>query len=269
MPWADSTTAVLGALIRDCGKSARPERRRRSSSPVVIAARRGGVSVHSTEVDGAAIDSTTTVVSVVVLGFMGLRLVSGVRASRSARGRTIVSAVLRRLGWRHVWPIPLVLAAVLAVAYTLMLVPGLDWGWWSALGGDGNPVFGSSDQTAGTAWEWALPLCFIALLIPGLPLFANAEERLFRTGAERWSTRRRVVKTLQFGLVHALIGIPIGAALALSLGGAYFMWTYLRTYRATGSPNEATLESTAAHTAYNGVLVAVVALGLVLYASGV
>jgi hypothetical protein len=168
-----------------------------------------------------------------------------------------------------VWPVPIVLAAVIATAYALMLVPGLDWGWWSAMGGDGSPVFASFDGTAGTIWEWALPLGFIALLIPGLPLFAHAEERLFRTGAERWSTRRRVGKVLQFGLVHALIGIPIGAAVALSLGGAYFMWTYLRTYRTAGSQDEATLESTTAHTAYNGMIVSVVALSFILFASGV
>jgi hypothetical protein len=220
-------------------------------------------------VTAAAIDSLTTVVSFVVLGFMGMRLVSGVRASRSVRGRSIVSSVRRRLAWRHLWPVPFVLATVLISAYALMLVPGLDWGWWSALGGEGNPVFGSSDQTAGTAWEWALPLLFIALLIPALPLFAHAEERLFRSGAEQWSRARKLLKTVQFGLVHALIGIPIGAALALSLGGAYFLWTYLRTVRATGSPSEALIESTTAHTAYNGVIIAVVAAGLLLYASGV
>jgi hypothetical protein len=219
-------------------------------------------------VNAGAIDSATTVLSVFVLGFMGLRLVSGVRASRTARGRTIVDAVRARLSWRHVWPVPLVLAAVFAAAFALMSVPGLDWGWWSAIGGEGNPVFGSTDQTSGTVWEWGLPLAFMALLIPGLPLFAHAEERLFRMGAEGWSTSKRVLKTLQFGLVHAVIGIPIGAALALSIGGAYFMWTYFRAHRASGSTTEATLESTTAHAAYNGLIVVIVAIGMILYASG-
>ena len=63
---------------------------------------------------------------------------------------------------------------------------------------------------------------------------------------------------MQFGLVHALIGIPIGAALALSIGGAYFMRVYLREFARTGSSNEATLESTTAHTVYNGVIIGVV-----------
>ena len=79
---------------------------------------------------------------------------------------------------------------------------------------------------------------------------------------------RRVVKTVQFGLVHALIGIPIGAALALSLGGAYFMVVYLREYRSTGSTRSATLESTTAHTVYNGVIIGIVCIAVIAVAVG-
>ena len=69
------------------------------------------------------------------------------------------------------------------------------------------------------------------MLLPAIPLFALAEERTFRRGCEQWSWPRRVRRTVEFGLAHALIGIPIGVALALSCGGAYFMAVYLRAYR--------------------------------------
>lgn len=211
-----------------------------------------------------AFDDLSTVLSVAVLGFMAVRLMTGVRVSRSRSGRRVVAAVRQRLGWRHVWPVPIVLTLVIVAAGALMSVPGLDWGWWSAIGGDGNPVFGSTDQTSGTALAWLIPLVFVALLVPALPLFAHAEERMFRSGAEHWSTRRRILKTLQFGLVHALIGIPVGAALALSIGGAYFMRVYLRDFRRTGSSDDATLESATAHTVYNGVIISVVVIAIVV-----
>ncbi|MBI4932682.1 MAG: hypothetical protein HY828_02315 [Actinobacteria bacterium] len=198
------------------------------------------------------------IVTYAVLGFMGVRLVSGLRTSRSASGKLLVVDVVRGIRWRHVWPVPFVLPIVLTAATVLMSVPALSWGWWSAFGGDGNPVFGSSDTTVGTAWEWIIPMVFMCLLLPALPLFAYAEERLFRLGAERWSWPRRVFKVLQFGLVHAIIGIPIGAALALSLGGAYFMAVYLRSWHRSPSRREATLESTRAHTVYNGFIVVLV-----------
>ena len=202
------------------------------------------------------------IASFVVLGYMGSRLVAGTRRSRTAEGRQLATEIIRGIRWRHVVPVPFMLGSIIGVASLLMLVPGLSWGWWTALGGTGNPVFGSSDSTAGTVLEWLIPLVFIVLLLPALPLFAHAEERMFRTGAEQWSPTKRVLKAMQFGAVHALIGIPIGAALALSLGGGTFMWWYLREFRQSGSRRQATLESTRLHTAYNAIIVVAVVVAL-------
>ena len=177
--------------------------------------------------------------------------------------------IVRGLRVRHfVPPIPVLCVVVVAVI-VLVQIPLLSFGWWSALGGVGNPVTGNTERTAGTALEWLIPLCFIVLLVPALPLFAEAEERIFRLGSERRTQWQRFVKGIQFGLVHALIGIPIGAALALSIGGWYFTWWYLWGYRRTADPGAAMLESTRAHLAYNlTVVVIVLALVLLLPASG-
>jgi hypothetical protein len=203
-----------------------------------------------------------TVLTAAVLGFVGVRLAGGVRHARTGPGRALTAAVVRGIRWRHVWPVPFVLTGVLAVATVLMSLPVLRWGWWSALGGEGNPVFGSSAATAGTALDWIVPLVFLALLIPAVPVFAHAEERIFRRGAEDWSWRHRAAKVGQFGIVHALIGIPIGAALALSVGGAYFMAVYLRAIRAGAGQPLATLESARAHAVYNAVIVVLVLVAL-------
>ncbi len=205
----------------------------------------------------------TDVATIAVLAFVGARLITGLRRTLSGDGRSTVRRIVAGIRWRHIWPIPFVLVGVIVVATALVRIPGLDWGWWSALGGQGNPVFGSSDSTIGTVWEWLIPAVFLLLLIPALPLFAYAEEQMFRRGAERWSTGRRALKVVQFGLVHALIGIPIGTALALSVGGAYFMTVYLRAFRAMPSEVEATLESTRAHTAYNGSIVTLVVVAVI------
>jgi hypothetical protein len=204
--------------------------------------------------------------SLLVLAVVGLRLVQAVTLSRSDRGRSLSKEVWTRIRWRHIWPVPFVLGGVLLVAIPLLMVPPLRWGWWSALGGDGNPIFGSSSTTSGTPLEWAIPLVFMLLVVLALPLFANAEERMFRSGAQHWSKPRRVSKVVQFGAIHALVGIPIGVALALSVGGAYFMTVYLRAYAVTRSSHEATLESTRAHTAYNAVIIVSVAIAVVVAA---
>ena len=51
---------------------------------------------------------------------------------------------------------------------------------------------------------------------------------MFRRGAELRSRAANARRSVLFGLVHALIGIPIGVAMALSVGGFYFTWAYLR-----------------------------------------
>jgi hypothetical protein len=204
----------------------------------------------------------SNVLSVVVLAVVGLRLVQAVTISRTGEGRSLSRQVWTRIRWRHIWPVPFVLTGVLLVAIPLLMVPPLRWGWWSALGGAGNPIFGSSDTTSGTLWAWLIPVVFMVLVVVALPLFANAEERMFRSGAQRWTNGKRVLKVVQFGAIHAVIGIPIGVALALSVGGAYFMSVYLRSYALTGSGAEATLESTRAHTAYNALIILTVAIAV-------
>ena len=199
-----------------------------------------------------------TGLTVAVLALVAVRLVLAARVAWSAQGRRRSARIVSGLRWHHLAPVPVVLAAVLAVATVLVAVPGLDWGWWSALGGDGNPAFGATSATAGTAWEWLIPLVFIGLLAPALPLFAEAEEQTFRRGAQGWSWQRRTTKTVSFGLVHALIGIPVGVALALSVGGAYFLARYLRCWRRGHSEDQAVAESTRAHLAYNLVILPLV-----------
>jgi hypothetical protein len=205
------------------------------------------------------VPSLSLVLTVAVLGFVGFRLAGAARWSLG-RGRRDALAVVRGIRWRHIWPVPIVLTLVVAAALALLEVPGLAWGWWSALGGVGNPALGSTEQTAGTWLEWSVPLVFLALLVPAVPLLALREEQAFRRGAQRWSSAQRAGRCVLFGLAHAVIGIPIGAALALSIGGAYFTLIYLRGYRTSGR-NEwaACIESARAHSVYNLAIVGLVA----------
>ncbi len=188
-----------------------------------------------------------------VFAFVGVRIFSGTRLLGRRDVRDHVVDILRGLRPRHFllcWP---VLIAVSFTAFALIQLPGLSWGWWSAIGGVGSPVVGSSERSAGTPLEWIVPAVFLTMLIPALPLFAESEERMFRLGAERWSNARRVRRALEFGLVHCLIGIPIGVGLALSIGGLYFTWAYLRGGVA---------ESTRAHLGYNLTVFIFVAIAL-------
>lgn len=206
------------------------------------------------------------VLTVAVLAWFGSRLFIAARRTFSTRAiaqRSIT--VVRGLRVRHFVPVPFVLAGVIAAWAALSQVPGLSFGWWTAIGGSGNPAVGSTEATAGTPLEYLLPLAFLTLLIPSLPLFVESEERMFRLGAEDWSNVKRLGRAVVFGLVHAIVGIPIAVALALSVGGLWFTFAYLRGYRRGGRP-EALLEATRMHLAYNGTIVAVIYVAFVAFA---
>lgn len=204
------------------------------------------------------------VLTVVVLLFVGSRLLGGTRLLGRSDVRDHVLVIVRGLRWRHfLWCWPVIIAVIIVATLTLA-VPGLSWGWWSAIGGVGNPVLGVSGRSSGSPLEWVIPTLFVAMLVPALPLFAESEERRFRAGAEYWSTASRVRRAVAFGLVHCVIGIPIGVGLALSIGGLYFTWAYLRGYERSGGSRQAAIsESTRAHLAYNVTILAVVGLALV------
>ncbi|MBV8693219.1 MAG: hypothetical protein JO054_09370 [Actinobacteria bacterium] len=211
----------------------------------------------------------TDLLTVAVLALVGTRLVSvATQTARTAAMRQRVVTILRGLRLHHFLLVPVALTLVVTVATLLLRIPGLSFGWWTAIGGQGNPVIGVTDKTSGTPLEWLVPMLFVIVLIPILPLFAEREEVMFRQGAEHWSWPHRVYKCVQFGLVHALIGIPIGVALALSIGGAYFMTAYVRVYRRDGG-EAALLESTRAHTAYNLSIAVLLFVYLVAVATGV
>lgn len=202
------------------------------------------------------------VLTFAVLAFVGIRLAQAAHISVQSRSRMWLLVQGVRL--RHVLLAIPVLAAVIGVALALFTLPGLSWGWWTALGGEGNPVFGTNQSTQGSPLEVIVPLVFLVLLVPGLPLLVEREEQVFRRGAERRASVQNVGRSVMFGLAHAIVGIPIGAALALSIGGAYLTIMYLRGWRATGTQAGALAESTRAHLAYNLVIVTLVAVALLV-----
>jgi hypothetical protein len=198
--------------------------------------------------------SVTDALSLAVLAFVGLRLFETARISMARRRRVLW--LVKGLRGRHfAWTLPVWLG-IGAVGIGLSYVPGLSFGWWTAIGGNGNPVLGSSAGSDGTGLVTWLPLIFVPMLLVAMPLLVEREERMFRAGAERRSTFRNLGRSLLFGCVHAIVGIPICFALALTIAGAYLTDRYLRAFRVSRSGEVAVAESTRCHLAYNYTLVA-------------
>lgn len=205
--------------------------------------------------------SPLDLLTVAVLAFVGFRLAGAARQTFSSRSH--VWGLVAGLRARHFLLAVPVLVGVLAVATPLLAVPGLDFGWWTAIGGEGNPAVGVGRESATPGiLETVIPVVFITLLLIGMPLLVEGEEWVFRRGAQFRNRAANARRSVLFGLVHALIGVPIGVALALSVGGFYFTWAYLRGWKATGSEDAALAESTRSHLAYNLVIATIVIVAL-------
>ena len=88
------------------------------------------------------------------------------------------------------------------------------------------------------------------------------KRQVFRRGAQHRSGAANARRSVLFGLVHAVVGIPIAVAAALSVGGFYFTWAYLRMWNATGEEEAALAESTRSHLAYNLVIAGIIVVAL-------
>lgn len=199
-----------------------------------------------------------------VLGFVGFRLFDVARASVHARAHVL--ELVGGLRVRHFLLAVPALVAVVGTAALLYQIPLMRFGWWSAIGGQGNPILGVTSPESNTQLPFLdlLPVVFVFLLILGLPLLVEGEEHVFRRGAETRSWPYNLARAFLFGLSHAVIGVPLAAATALSLGGIYLTAVYLWAWRETRSTTGALAESTRAHLAYNVVIVGIVGALLLL-----
>ncbi|MTV25431.1 hypothetical protein FTX61_08425 [Nitriliruptoraceae bacterium ZYF776] len=161
------------------------------------------------------------------------------RAGRVAwHHRALSVALWRAIGWREATG-ALALFAVVAGTATLLLaeVPVLSLGLGELVGTSGNAVFVPLE--AGLAYaplpatgpDWPLLVgatVFLGLLLLLLPWLAYVEEELFRAGYEAAPWPRIVLASLLFGLVHLVVLVPLGAALAIGLAGFVYAVVYRR-----------------------------------------
>lgn len=92
------------------------------------------------------------------------------------------------------------------------------------------------------------------------------EEQAFREGAENWTRFQRIRSHAAFGAIHMVNLIyPLATILPLAVGGAFFMWRYLRTMDRVAFRRTAVLEAAVWHRVYNRVVMFAVGGSLVVF----
>lgn len=169
----------------------------------------------------------------ILLGFLGLILWSA--RSYWLEHSDSYTRTIKALRWPML-PMSLAMIPVIVIVgglgYTYL--PFGDVGWWSLLGGEGNALLGQTsggDSGSGGGLVSFLSGVLPAALLFVAPLLAHSEERSFRS-MNHWTTKtKRLKKATWFGLVHLIVGVPLGIVPALIVLGLYFDVVYDRACR--------------------------------------
>lgn len=99
-------------------------------------------------------------------------------------------------------------------------VPGMGISWLNLFDSEGENVIGFSDEVK------YFGILVILLLMLALPKLAIIEEELFREGTGSWP--EGIIRSLIFGMVHMIVGVPFGIGLALTIAGLVFTHQYFQ-----------------------------------------
>lgn len=186
--------------------------------------------------------------TVVRLAIAGWILVALGRASRGAWAhRRLVTTIWSRVRPVHVvGGAGLLVAVVVAASALISGVPGMGLGLGSLVGTTGNAVFAPLEEAVARTGppaagdvDWALLLLATGFLLPLvvlLPWLAFVEEEVFRAGLEDASLLTEMRSAMVFGLLHLVMLVPLGAALAV--GGCGYV--YGRVYRTAHARSDGT-----------------------------
>ncbi|NTU47353.1 hypothetical protein HGA88_07065 [Candidatus Roizmanbacteria bacterium] len=168
------------------------------------------------------------------LSFIDTIFTGGIRKIHNVYKRVTILMMLQSLG---------VCALVLTVSLLLITyLPFLGWSWLSLLGAAGTNLATFSTRIYG----WGL--LFTVLFIIAIPLLAEEEEVLFRKNTLGWLPTKfsvengswydvlslnivfsgGIIRSILFGITHCLIGVPLGIGFALSIGGFWFTYQYMK-----------------------------------------
>jgi hypothetical protein len=191
--------------------------------------------------------------------FAGVIVIDSIRE----RGETVTAwqNCGRALRWHDFIAVPLLVTIpTMALATVLIHLGGpMGWGWSALLQGSGGQS--TNVNVAGVVqFPIVLGIGFALVLAWYMPRLVHVEEQIFRDGRTR--IRQWAPASILFGLAHMLVGIPLGAALALVWPALMFTFVYKRAYRAIvnqGPQHDPIWRATVWHLMHNLMIVILLA----------
>lgn len=216
-------------------------------------------------------DILITAGKILLFAFAVANIALTLRAERGNLG--FVKQVWRRFHVGMFLQCFLLIILTVAVGLTLvMYVPGLKYGWLHLfVSGGGNALIAPVTDASSSDYTLLrlVPIAFCLAFLVAIPFLAKVEEEMFRQGHTEWKSIWW--QSTKFGLVHCIVGIPIGFGIALIMSGLFYAYHYKRTLENNigtlgyvAADEEAVMVSTTYHSMYNSIVITVLLLLSVL-----
>jgi membrane protease YdiL (CAAX protease family) len=162
----------------------------------------------------------------------------------------------------YLWAFLLVMFVFVAIGVlaSIGMPKFMTWSWISMLGdGGANAPSGNIMAAPFKSGSVLVITGFWFLLSLALPYLAKGEEEAFRSMV--FGTKKRIITSIKFGLVHMIVGVPLFVALILAVVGYIFSIFYVKTFNkaAKVDPHSAdkvaVLASTSVHAKYNFLII--------------
>ncbi len=145
----------------------------------------------------------------------------------------------------------------------------MTWSWISMLGSEGADAPSGNIMAAPfKSGSVIIISIFWLLLTLALPYLAKGEEKVFRSLI--FGTKKRIITSIKFGLIHMVVGVPLFIALILAVVGYIFSIFYLKAFNKAAKVDPYTADevainvSTSVHAKYNFLIVTIGALLAIL-----
>jgi hypothetical protein len=161
----------------------------------------------------------------------------------------------------YLWAFLLVMFVFVTVGVlaSIGLPKFMTWSWISMLGSGADAPSGNIMAAPFKSGSVLVIIGFWFLLTLALPYLAKSEEETFRSLI--FGTKKRIITSIKFGLVHMIVGVPLFIALILAVVGYIFSIFYVRAFNKAAkvdpySANKvAILASTSVHAKYNFLII--------------
>lgn len=148
--------------------------------------------------------------------------------------------------------IPVIVAVVgVAVALITYWPQVMGFSWLQLFAQKGEHESGGNLVVSGALKFPIFGLIFMILFMLNVPRLARYEEDQFRRGTKDWKDASG--RSIRFGLMHCIVGVPVGVGLALAIGGMWFTYQYFK-----GGVRRSTLY----HSIYNMIFVVIIFISL-------